>query len=207
MGKGIFISFEGTDGSGKSTLIRTLDALIRRQERRKTLITREPGGPKVAEKIREILVTEPMHPHTELLLYEAARIQHLEEKIRPALKKKLVVLCDRFADSTVAYQGEGRNVDKRAIEWLNSFAVAGCWPHLTIWLDVNPSKSLKRAVDPNRFEAEGLRFQKKVRTGFYKLWKREHKRAHRIFRIVVRNQAPRELAEEVLNEIKRRRLL
>lgn len=204
MKKGVFITFEGTDGSGKSTLIRVLNAHFKKILKRKTQMTREPGGPRVAEKIRSILVNEDMHPRTELLLYEAARAEHVEKVILPALKSGSIVLCDRFIDSTVAYQGEARNLSHSDVIWLNKFAVSKTIPHLTVWLDVDPRKSLRRATNPNRFEAEGLAFQQRVRKGFKRAMRADPKR---FLKLSVSQQTPQELAEGVIRELKKRKLL
>ncbi len=204
MKKGLFITFEGTDGSGKSTLIRVLNEYFKKTLKRKTQITREPGGPRVAEKIRSILVNEDMHPRTELLLYEASRAEHVEKVIMPALNSGMIVLCDRFMDSTVAYQGEARNLRHADVLWLNHFAVNRIIPHITIWLDVDPRKGLKRATNPNRFEAEGLAFQQRVRKGFARAMRGDPKR---FLKISVHHQTPQELAEGVIRELKKRKLL
>ena len=161
----MFITFEGTEGCGKSTLIQNLSHQL------KTLgiphlLTREPGGSKVAESIRGVILHQEMDPLTELFLYEAARAEHFKTILLPALKSKKWVLCDRFTDSTIAYQGYARGLDLKLIEKLNFIATEGRKPDLTFFLDLPVDIGLKRASDPNKFEKAGVAFQKKVRRGF-----------------------------------------
>ena len=159
------VTFEGTEGSGKSTLIRLLSEQLN-QLNIAHIITREPGGSAVAESIRHTLLNQDMAPMTELLLYEAARAEHFHSVIAPALKEKKLVLCDRFTDSTLAYQGYARGLDLTLIQKLNTIATQGLKPKLTFFLDLPVEEGLARAQDPNRFEAAGVEFQKKVRKGF-----------------------------------------
>jgi dTMP kinase len=161
------ISFEGTEGSGKSTLIQEV-ALILDQLGRTSIKTREPGGSALAEKIRNLILESSMNPWTELFLYEAARAEHLTQTILPALKRGEIVLCDRFTDSTLAYQSHARGLPWNQVKALNKVATTGLRPQLTVFLDIDPEVGLRRAQDPNRFEAEGVEFQKKVRAGFLK---------------------------------------
>ncbi|MEO5969263.1 MAG: dTMP kinase [Bdellovibrionia bacterium] len=161
------ISFEGTEGSGKSTLIREVGALLN-QLGQPSIQTREPGGSILAEKIRNLILESSMNPWTELFLYEAARAEHLNQTILPALERGEIVLCDRFTDSTLAYQGHARGLPWNQIKILNKIATAGIRPRLTVFLDIDPEVGLRRAKDPNRFEAEGVHFQQKVRKGFLK---------------------------------------
>jgi dTMP kinase len=177
-----FISFEGIEGCGKTTQIRLLaDAL--KQAGRKVLLTREPGGCPISDKIRAILLdadNSAMTPKAELLLYAAARAQHLDEVIRPALASGVIVLCDRFTDATVAYQGFGRGLDLDLINILNQTATDDCRPDLTVLIDCPVETGLERAIarieagtasDSNhlreeRFERESLEFHQKVRNGY-----------------------------------------
>jgi len=164
---GFLISFEGTEGSGKSTLIRQVGLLLD-QWGQPTLLTREPGGSALAEKIRSVVLESSMNPWTELFLYEAARAEHLTQTILPALERGEIVLCDRFTDSTLAYQGHARGLPWKQVKTLNQIATGGLRPRLTVFLDIDPEAGLRRAQDANRFEAEGIKFQERVRKGFLK---------------------------------------
>ena len=183
----LFITFEGVEGSGKTTQIRRLERhLIHKGIRCK--VTREPGGPPISEKVRKILLNpdhREMVPLSELLLYEAARAQHLNEVIEPILKKGGVVLCDRFSDATIAYQGFGRKLDLELIKRLNQLATRGRKPDVTFLLDCPSGLGLKRAVLRNqrqrkakeeRFEREEIQFHRRVRRGYLWIAKKEPRR-------------------------------
>jgi dTMP kinase len=176
----MFITFEGIEGCGKSTQIRLLkEQLIR--SGKEVLLTREPGGSPIADQIRSVLLdaeNRAMVPMAELLLYAAARAQHVEEIIRPALASDKVVLCDRFADATRAYQSFGRGIDRQIVEELNSLACGGIRPDLTVLLDCEVTVGLGRAKSriettsgprEERFEQEALEFHQKVRNGYLAL--------------------------------------
>ncbi len=174
--RGLFITLEGVEGSGKSTQIRRLaDALIKAGYR--VLQTREPGGTATAEAIRHILLTtssqEPVTPQAEALLILAARSQHVTHLIMPALRRGTVVLCDRFSDSTLAYQGSGRGLDLQWLRAANEVATGGLTPDLTLILDLPVSVGLaRRRIDrgqQNRLDRETERFHRKVRRGFLAL--------------------------------------
>ena len=167
---GLFITFEGVEGSGKSTQIDRLAERLR--EKGYTVdVTREPGGTPTAEAIRA-LVLDPAHsallPRAELMLYEAARAQHMEERILPRLNDGAVVLCDRFTDSTAAYQGAGRGLAPETIDTLNRVATADRQPDLTILIDLSAEVGLARATRAatDRIESESLAFHERVREGF-----------------------------------------
>ena len=179
MERGYFITFEGPEGAGKSSQIQMLGEALRFAGR-EVVCTREPGGTPLAEAIREVVKGhqsgETVHPVTELLLKEAARSQHVREVIRPALQAGKVVLCDRFYDSTTAYQGGGRGLDREAIAFLNRFASDGVVPDLTLLLDLPPERGFERTGERaetqgeyDRFEAEKLDFHQRVRTEFLAL--------------------------------------
>lgn len=183
-----FISFEGIEGCGKSTQIGLLADHLRRAGRR-VVLTREPGGTVIGERIRTVLLDaahDNMSPLSELLLYAASRNQHVREVIRPALEEGMDVLCDRYADATTAYQGAARKIDGRLIEETHRIATEGLWPHLTLLLDLSPELGLLRArmrnaVDPHaagqdRFEREELSFHERVRAGYLAIAKKEPKR-------------------------------
>lgn len=180
--RGRFITFEGGEGAGKSTQIQ---ALARQLEMRgiKVLVVREPGGSVVGEAIRNVLLdpaNKLMASHTELFLYEAARAQVVEEIIKPALNQGTTVLCDRYYDSTTAYQGYGRGLDIKLVKQLNEAAVNSVVPDRTLVLDVDPTLGLSRATqdgqDADRLEQEALAFHQRVRGGFLALAQSEPER-------------------------------
>lgn len=198
--RGILITFEGTEGSGKSTLIGQVSSQLR-SLKIPFIATREPGGSELAEKIRDLILHSEMDSRTELFLYEAARADHLSRVILPALERKQIILCDRFTDSTLAYQASARGLPWAEVKRLNQSATCGIQPHLTVFLDLDPQLGLNRAKDPNRFEAEGLAFQKKVRRGFLKS---RQESPQRWLTLKVGNRTPEELAETVVLEIHKR---
>ncbi len=177
---GTFITLEGVDGSGKSTQAARLTAWLT-DEGLEVVATREPGGPPVAERIREVLLDPAgtMAWETEVLLYLASRAEHVARVIRPALEEGRVVVCDRFLDSTLAYQAFGRETgrdaeqDTEAIREANRLATGGIAPELTLLLDIEPSVGLARAREagrgPDRLESEGTAFLERVRRGFLTL--------------------------------------
>jgi dTMP kinase len=168
---GLFVVFEGGDGAGKSTQIRLLRAAIERSGR-EVVVTREPGGTALGERIREQLLShasDGMSDRAEALLYAAARAEHVDEVIRPALAAGKVVLCDRFVDSSVVYQGAGRGLGEEQVAELNRWATAGVVPALVVLLDLDPEDGLRRAVGdghPDRLEAAGLEFHRAVRAAY-----------------------------------------
>ena len=170
---GKFVTFEGIDGSGKTTQIDLLETALK-QRGISTSILREPGGTRLSEKIRDILLDRKnMHlsASAESLLFVAARAQLVEEKIKPALERDKFVICDRFADSTVAYQGYGRGMNVEYLEELNKFATDNMQPDITIILDVDPEKAVLRMRHdvPDRMESTGRDFFYKVREGYCKI--------------------------------------
>jgi len=175
--RGRFIVFEGPEGSGKSTHARLLYEALRAQGLSCTL-TREPGGTKVAEMVRRIILSPAMRMSglTELLLYEAARAQHVAEIIRPALDRGEVVICDRFTDASLVYQGCGRGIDRRTIRQLNAIATGGLCPDFTIILDADSAVGLARVIrrrrNADRMERESLEFHRAVRQGYRTLARR-----------------------------------
>ncbi|MDD2897160.1 MAG: dTMP kinase [Desulfuromonadaceae bacterium] len=177
---GLFITLEGVEGSGKSTQIRNLAEFLTARGIQTTL-TREPGGCPIADKIRTILLdaeNKTLSPLSELMLYAAARAQHVTEVIAPSLEAGNVVLCDRFCDATLAYQSFGRGIDRGVIENLNRLACQGVSPDLTVLIDCDASVGLERArrrinatAGPReeRFELEELSFHQRVRAGYLQL--------------------------------------
>lgn len=179
---GLFITLEGGEGSGKTTQAAKLCTWLT-EEGWKVLHTREPGGTPLAEQLRSILLNrslESIASETEALLILAARRQHVEHVIRPALKQGMTVVCDRFADSTIAYQGYGRGLDRRMLETMNAWATGKLVPDLTLLFDVPVSVGLARrrghASTQNRLDQEAERFHRKVRRGFQALARQEPRR-------------------------------
>jgi dTMP kinase len=180
----LFITFEGVEGSGKTTQIKRL----RRYLNRKGIpckVTREPGGCPIGERIRKILLNphhREMSPLSELLLYEASRAQHVREVIKPLLKRGTVILCDRFSDASIAYQGHGRKVDLKWVERLNHLSSQGIKPDFTFLLDCPSDVGIKRALHRNqalkkekedRFEREKIQFHQRVRRGYLSIARKE----------------------------------
>ncbi len=200
--KGFFITFEGTEGGGKSTQIGKADAYLR-QKGYSVLLLREPGGTRVSEAIREIILDKrykEMCQQTELLLYLAARAQLVQEKILPALEKGQVVICDRFEDSSLAYQGYGRNIPLEDIRSVSEQMVRGkLVPDLTFILDIDPELGLKRGGRTDRMELQSMQFHQKVRRGFLDLAKRNPKR----YKVVDALQDKDAVAEQIRKELER----
>ena len=174
--KGLFISFEGIDGAGKSSHIDGLAAAFRAQGRSVT-VSREPGGTPLAEKLREMVLNDPMDALTESLLLFAARRDHLRNVIEPALARGEVVLCDRFTDATFAYQGAGRGFDLDVLSTLERLAQTGLAPEanlmrepdLTVWFDLAPEVAAERLAGarvPDRFESQPVEFFRRVAQGY-----------------------------------------
>jgi len=176
MTQGLFISFEGIDGAGKSTHIEALAAALRTQGRT-VVLTREPGGTPLAEKLRALALNDPMDPLTEALLMFAARRDHLLQVIEPALARSEAVLCDRFTDATFAYQGAGRGFDLGVLDtlerWVQSVdavpAPALREPDVTVWFDLDPATAAQRLAGarvPDKFEAQPQAFFARVASGY-----------------------------------------
>ncbi len=174
----MFITFEGPEGSGKTTHIRSLAEHLR-QLGYNVLHTREPGGTEIGDQIRSVLFdmkNKAMHPRTEILLFQASRAQLVEQVIRPHLSQGGVVLCDRYADSTLAYQGYGHKVDLEALAEIVRFATGGLKPDLTLLLDLDVEVGLARRAQQggwNRLDAYDLEFHRRVRQGFLALARQE----------------------------------
>ena len=177
----MFITFEGPDGSGKTTQVAPLTEFLT-QLGYQVLITREPGGTEIGDQIRQILSdlkNTGMHPRSETLLFLAARAQLVEQVIKPHLAKGYIVLCDRYADSTMAYQGYGHQNDLNQINSLINFATGGLKPDLTLLLDVGAEAGLKRKAEANewnRLDAYSLEFHQRVRQGYAELARAEPER-------------------------------
>jgi dTMP kinase len=184
-----FITFEGIEGSGKTTQIALLADWLKERFGSEPVMTREPGGCPISDQIRNTLLdaaNDTMDERTELLLYAAARAQHMAEVIQPALEERKFVLCDRFIDATMAYQGYGRGLSTELIDELNELATQGIEPDLTFLLDFQPETGIARARkrnanaandEPNedRFEREALAFHNRVRIGYLALEKKHQR--------------------------------
>ncbi len=175
----MFITFEGGEGAGKSTAIKRIVERLTANGY-EIVLTREPGGTPIAEEIRNVILDRKntnMDPRTEALLYAASRRQHLVEKVIPALKEGKLVLCDRFLDSSLAYQGGARSLGIDNVYNMNLFATEGMLPDLTILFDIEPELGLQRIAansqrEVNRLDVEKMAFHKKVREGFHELAKK-----------------------------------
>ncbi|KRK79808.1 dTMP kinase [Companilactobacillus nodensis] len=174
---GIFISFEGPDGAGKTTALNALVPLLKEHTNKEIVESREPGGSEIAEQIRKIILAvhdEKMDDRTEALLYAAARRQHVIDVIRPTLAANKVLLSDRFVDSSIAYQGGGREIGTKEVAEINDFAIDGTIPDLTVYFDISPEIGLSRirkdhegAMD--RLEQEALSFHQRVHDSYLDL--------------------------------------
>lgn len=199
-----FVSFEGGDGTGKTTQIHALESYLRSRGR-SSLATREPGGTSLGKLIRKVLLEVGDHeiaPSTELFLYLADRAQHVSEVIRPAIDAGKIVLCDRFTDSTLAYQGYGRGIDVALLRLFNDVADHGVRPDLTFLLDCPVTLGLARtnqrqreAAQPreDRFEREKIEFHEKIRAGFLAMARAEPAR----FRVIDAAQAAEDVARDI----------
>ncbi len=174
MQTGLFITFEGTDGSGKTTQIKLLEAYMK-EKGYEVILSREPGGTRVSEIIRDIILNpenKEIVPLTEMILYAASRAQHVAEVIQPAVQSGKIVICDRFVDSSYAYQGAGREMDLKMIADVNRVAINGMVPDITFFLDIDPEVAIKRRINStgaDRIEQEKLDFHKRVYDGYKKL--------------------------------------
>ena len=199
---GFFLVFEGIEGSGKTLQLELLARYLR-ERGIEPLVTREPGGTKLGEGIRRLLLKdgEPS-PHTELFLYLADRAQHVEEVIRPALREGRIVLCDRYYPSTLAYQGYARGLDLGFIEKVNAVATGGLKPHMVVLLDLPVDVALKRigVRSKDRMEREAGPFHEKVRRGFLEQAQREPD----LFHVIDGTKRPEEVFQEVLECIESR---
>lgn len=202
---GTFITFEGPEGAGKTTIIHLVQQKLI-QEGYTIVLTREPGGIRIAEQIREIILNPSnteMDARTEALLYAAARRQHLVEKVIPELNKGNIVLCDRFIDSSLAYQGNARGIGVEDIFAINQFAIEQMMPQATLYFDIEPEVGLERInkgrkEEINRLDLESLDFHYKVRDGYLSLLSEFPERIRRIDA----NQSVEKVCEEAYKQIK-----
>lgn len=188
------MTFEGPEGAGKTTAIKAIAERLGAQGH-DVLTTREPGSGKVGQQIRSILLHgEAMHPRCELMLFLADRANHVETIIRPALAEGKFVLCDRYADSTVVYQGYGRGLDLDELRSLNTFATGGLQPDLTLLFDLPPEVGLARQLEKDRLDEESMAFHERVRAGFL-----EEAKLHPLrYKVLDATLTPEELEEECL---------
>ncbi len=191
------ITFEGIEGAGKTTLSRWLADWLH-QHAIPALLTCEPGGSELGVAIRQWLLQHPIDPITELLLFLANRSHHVRTVIGPALQAGRWVISDRYADSTLAYQGYGRGLDIEWLHQLNRFATDGLQPNLTFLIDLPVEQALKRVRTPNRFEREQIEFHRRVREGYLRLAEREPMR----FRVLDGTQSLDALQEAILGALR-----
>lgn len=205
---GTFITVEGPDGAGKTTMINGLVAQLKEKLKVPLVLTREPGGVPVAEEIREIILN-PEHmqldPRAEALLYAASRRQHLVEKVLPALKANRLVLCDRYVDSSVAYQGYGREIGPEEILTINQFAIEKCVPDLTLYLDLSAEEGIRRIQshrtnEQNRLDKETIAFHKRVVAGYQAI---NQQAGDRVASIAA-TQTPEQIQTEALHIVMQR---
>ena len=203
MNKGYFITFEGPDGSGKTTITKNVVGKLMKLGY-DVCLTREPGGIEIAEQIRKVILdpnNTSMDPRTEALLYAASRRQHLVEKVLPALKDNKLVICDRFLDSSLAYQGSARGLGIDNILGINEFAIDGLFPDLTIYLDISAEGGIARVnsrkEEKDRLDSESIEFHKKVVEGYKKVNERFKDR----IKVVDASNSIEKVSEDCLNAI------
>ncbi|GAB7022878.1 dTMP kinase [Salidesulfovibrio brasiliensis] len=208
----MFITFEGIEGTGKSTQCKLLKEYLESRGM-EVLLTCEPGGSRIGAELRKMLLStdnRDLTSLTELFLYLADRAQHISEIVRPALEEGKAVICDRFADSTVVYQGYGRGLDTKMLHHLNEVAVDGTWPELTLLLDLDVETGLKRAMTRNiqkgmtqkegRFEAEHVSFHNRIREG-YLTWAAVNQKR---FKVADASGTPEQVFEQIKHFIEQR---
>jgi dTMP kinase len=205
MARGKFITFEGCDGCGKSTQLRLFSEYLTNNGI-PHIFTREPGGGKISEAIREILLSGKnmeMTDACEALLYAAARVQHLSDRVEPALQEGKLVICDRYVDSSMAYQAYGRGLGAEFIGQINGYALKHYTPDVTVFIDLTPEAAFSRkhgADENDRLEQAGMAFHKRVYEGYKTLAQQNPER----FLCVDGNHTPQEIFEEVVNALKER---
>lgn len=203
MTRGKFITFEGCDGSGKSTQLRLLSEYLT-SAGIPHIFTREPGGGKISEAIREILLSGKnmeMTDECEALLYAASRVQHLHDRVEPALSEGKLVICDRYVDSSLAYQAHARGLGEEFVRKINAFALQNYRPDVTVFIDLTPEAAFlrKHGADENdRLEQAGMAFHKRVYEGYKAVAKAEPERVV----CIDGNQTPNEIFEEVVKTLK-----
>ncbi len=208
MTRGKFITFEGCDGCGKSTQLKMFSDYLTR-ENIPHIFTREPGGGKISEQIREILLSGKnmeMTDECEALLYAAARVQHLADRVEPALKEGKLVICDRYVDSSLAYQAYARGLGVDFVGKINAFALENYLPDVTVFIDLTPEAAFKRkhgADENDRMELAGMAFHQKVYAGYKEIAKKEPERVV----CVDGNKTPDEIFADILRVLKEKNCL
>ncbi len=205
MTKGWFITVEGPEGAGKTTVIQMVAEELQK-EGYPVLLTREPGGIRIAEKIRQIILDQEhqeMDPKTEALLYAAARRQHLVQKVVPALEKGMIVLCDRFIDASLAYQGYARKIGLDEVYEINKFAIGNTMPDLTLYFDIEPEIGLSRIkqnrnTEVNRLDLENIQFHHRVREGYLLLAEKFPERIKKIDARLTIDEVKNEVKQQIL---------
>ena len=196
---GLFVVFEGGDGVGKSTQVVELVSRLRNR-RIEPVVTRQPGGTPIGEKLRELLL-DPGHPEltarTEALVYAADKAQHVEEVILPALAQGKVVVCDRYVDSMIAYQGAGRVLDLAEVEQVARWATGGLRPDLTVLLDIDPAEAVANIRQQDRLEAAGLNFHRRAREHFLRLADEDPER----YLVLGARESRKNIAEKVAEKV------
>jgi len=203
---GLFVTFEGIEGAGKSTQTRMLVESLERDGVASVQV-REPGGTPIAEAVREVLLRSEagVTAHAEALLFLAARAQNTAERIRPALEQGLVVVCDRYSDSTLAYQGYGRGLDLSLIRAMDAFATGGLAPDVTFLLDLDAQVGLGRQSQRNRMEDEPLKFHDRVRCGYLEEAARDRSRIRVLDGVRPAEELHHEIARAVASLLRARR--
>ena len=203
----LFITFEGGEGTGKSTALKAISAYFQ-ENKIPFILSREPGGTPIGEEIRNVILSKnngAMDLRVEALLFAASRRQHLIEKIWPALKAGTNVLCDRYLDSSLAYQGNARGLGIENVLKVNEFATEGTFPDITLFFDLDPEVGLQRIAanqqrEVNRLDLEKMSFHKSVREGFLKLAEMYPNR----YVVIDASKSPKEVADACINAIKER---
>ena len=201
---GLFITMEGTDGAGKSTQLKLLNEYLKNKGF-DVVFVREPGGTNISEKIREIILdieNKEMHYMTEALLYAASRAQLVNEVINPNLKKGAIVICDRFVDSSIVYQGIARNLGVDVIKKINNIATGGLIPDITFFLDLSPKDAIKRKKEQkqlDRLESEKAHFYQKVYDGYKMLIKQNSER----IKVIDANKSIEEMHKDIIKNLEK----
>ncbi len=207
---GLFLTFEGVEGSGKSSRCRNLLKALR-SARCETVFTREPGGPDVSERIRSLLLDPDIEVPalTELMLYFAGRAANVDLVVRPALQKGSVVVCDRYSDATMAYQGYGRGLPLEGIRQANRLATGGLMPHMTVLMDLDPEEGFRRmnisGRKLDRIEMENISFHRRVRNGYLELAREEPARFLVVDGMLDENTQDSIILKEVMNRVLKER--